>query len=339
MSQPAFVCLDSDGGWDAVLAAVPSSPGVGQFLAGAGVNLLIGRASNLKRWAASHLGAARPSRKGTRPRIDLRPLARALRFARSSSAFHQLWLFERLMAGQLPLSDRRDLKPPAYLHLDSEERFPRLSVCLSPAHDSHLFGPFRDSPSATRAAEALAKRFRLRPCEASFEPDPALPLGLRCVYAQVRSCAAPCLARVSQAEYRAQAGQAAAFLGHPDQRGDEAVELIPPWVAAATARGLVIESVGSRLDLYPILGGAVLDGEIRNVAVDELGEALGRVVWAAPEAAVDDRPWLLPWLRAKKRSGVFLVLGEGEAPQGLAATLRGVLSVPEAGDRGGRVVV
>lgn len=326
MSQPAFTHLDSDGGWDAVLAAVPSSAGVGQFLAEADRNLLIGRASSLRRWAASHLGAGRPPRKGARPRTDLRPLARALRFARSTSAFHQLWLFERLMARQLPLSDRRDLKPVAYLHLDPEERFPRLSVCSSPANGSHRFGPFRAPLGATRAAEALAKRFGLRPCEASFEPDPALPLGLRCVYAQVRSCAAPCLARVSEAEYRAQAARAVAFLNHPDRREGELGDLIPPWVTAVAARGLVVEPVGSRLEVYPILRGTVLDGEIRSLALDELGEVLGRMAWALPEAAADDRPWLLPWLSAKKRSGVFLALVEGVEPVDQAGGVRAALA-------------
>lgn len=337
MSQPAFTHLDSDGDWDAVLAAVSSSAGVGQFLAEADRNLLIGRASSLRRWAASHLGAGRPPRKGARPRTDLRSLARALRFARSTSAFHQLWLFERLMARELPLSDRRDLKPPAYLHLDPEERFPRLTVRAAAGTGARLFGPFRDGRGASRAAEALAKRFGLRPCEVGFEPDPALPLGLRCVYAQVRSCAAPCLARVSEAEYRALATRAAAFLSHPDRRRDELAELIPPWVAAATARGLAVESVGSRLELYPIRGGTVLDGEIRSLAIDELGGILEQMAWAPPQAAADDRPWLLPWLQSKKRRGVFLALGEAEAPQVLAARLRGVLSAP--GDRGGRVVV
>ena len=314
MSQSAFTHLDSDRGWDAVLAALPARPGVGQFLAEADHNLGIGRASNLRRWAASHLGAGRPSRKGARPRTDLRPVARALRFARSTSAFHQLWLFERLMASQLPLSGRRHLKPPAYLHLDSEERFPRLVVCSSPANSSRRFGPFRDARSASRAAEALAKRFRLRPCEASFEPDPTLPLGLRCVYAQVRSCAAPCLARVSQAEYRAQAAQALALLAASAQRGDEWRGLIPPWVGAASARGLVVEPVGDRLELYPMLGGVVLDGQIRSTAVDGLGEALERLEWTLPEVAGDDRPWLVPWLLTKKRSGAFVLLADGLAP-------------------------
>lgn len=305
-----------------MLAAVPASPGVGQFLAEADRNLLIGRASNLKRWAASHLGATRPARPGARPGTDLRPVATALRISRASSPFHQLWLFERLMAVHVRLADRRDLKPPAYLHLDATDRFPRLSVRAAAGTASGLFGPFRDGRMASRAAEAVAKRFRLRLCEASFEPDPGLPLGLRCVYAQVRSCAAPCLARLSQAEYRALAAQAAAFLSHPDQRDGEPLAVIPPWVAVATGRGLVLEPAGRRLELYPILSGTVLDGEIRSLPSEELDETLERLAWALPEAATDDRPWLLPWLSARKRRGAYLALAEGETPVALADRVR-----------------
>jgi hypothetical protein len=325
VTPSAFVQLDAEGGWDAVLDALPASPGVGQFLAESDRHLLVGRASNLKRWAASHLGAP-PRRQGARPRTDLRPVARALRIARASSPFHQLWLFERLMAVHARLADRRDLKPPAYLHLDAADRFPRLSVRSAGGTEDGLFGPFRDGKAASRAAEAVAKRFGLRPCDASFEPDPGLPLGLRCVYAQVRSCAAPCLARLSEDEYRALGSQAAVFLSHPDRRSGEPMATIPSWVTVATGRSLVLEPAGHCLELYPILGGAILDGEIRSLALEELGDALERLAWNLPDTAVDDRPWLLPWLAAKKRRGVYLALGEDETPAALADRIRGAVS-------------
>ncbi len=319
--------LDPLAGWDGLLAGIPSAPGVGQFLTDDGRPLLVGRASNLKRWAASHLGA-KPARKGARPRTDLRPLARGLRFSRSTSAFHQLWLFERLMARQLPVAERRDLKPPAYLHLDPAERFPRLAVHAASAEAFTFFGPFRDSRSAGRVAAALTKRFRLRPCDLGFEPEPTLPLGLRCLHAQVGSCAAPCLMRVSEHEYRGLATRAFQVLANPELRGDEWGGLIAPWVGGPQARGLVVESVGSRLEVYPLAGGAVLDGEIGNPNWDELGEWLGRILWTPPPDAADDRPWLLPWLQARKRSGLFLPWPERQSPSAVADRVRAAL--PEA---------
>ncbi|MGH9886161.1 MAG: hypothetical protein ACREBE_11565, partial [bacterium] len=41
------------------------------------------------------------------------------------------------------------------------------------------------------AIEALHAVFPLRPCDFVFEPAPDLAVGLGCVFAQVRTCAAP----------------------------------------------------------------------------------------------------------------------------------------------------
>src|SRR6185436_10016743 len=107
---------------------------------------------------------------------------------------------------------RRDLKPPAYLRLDPAERFPRATV-ENTAGEPTRFGPFRDRRAAGKALAALHKAFPLRPCDYVFEPHPELPLGVGCLYAQVRSCAAPCLVRISEEEYRGLAAAAADVLG------------------------------------------------------------------------------------------------------------------------------
>ena len=104
-------------------------------------------------------------------------------------------------------SARRDLKPAAWLHLDPGARFPRLTVRPMAGDPAGLFGPFRNRPAAARAVAALHKLFPLRPCDFVFEPAPDLSLGLGCVYAQVRTCAAPCLSRVSEDGYRGLAGR------------------------------------------------------------------------------------------------------------------------------------
>ena len=48
------------------------------------------------------------------------------------------------MERHVPRAKRRDLKPPAFLHLDPDERFPRLSVRGAVEDRAHAFGPFRD---------------------------------------------------------------------------------------------------------------------------------------------------------------------------------------------------
>lgn len=269
-------------------------------------------AANLRRWFGSQLGLARPSKKSGRPRTNLRPVASAVRCATTRCAFEQRLVYERLMAEHVPLAQRRDLKTPAYLRLDLAERFPRVVVAERAGETAGMFGPFRDRRSAASARDALHKRNRLRPCDYAFEPEPALPLGLACLYAQVRSCAAPCLARVSEDEYRQIASETAAQLRDPSQRAAADMAWLPAWVAAADGAALVAERTpeGSLL-LFPIREGAVLDAEQRECAEGGLEAALLALSFEAPASPRDDTPWLVAWLREPRRSGAYLVVEVG----------------------------
>jgi excinuclease ABC subunit C len=282
------------------LSSVPAAPGVGQLLGPEGRNLVIGRAANLRRWAASHLGQGPPPKKGKRPRTDLRGIASALRFAPTASEFGQRLRYERLMADHVPLAKRRDLKTPAFLHVDPADRFPRVVVREAGGEGAHLFGPFRDRAAAGRARDLLHKRIPLRPCDYVFEPQPDLPLGLGCVYAQVRTCAAPCLSRVTEDAYRDLARQAEELLSAPHARGGE----LPPWVARLhEARALVAERTKQGFELFAILEGRVVDETACSDG--DLVEAIGRLRWSAPPAA-DDLAWVSAWLHAPKRKGAWV---------------------------------
>jgi hypothetical protein len=321
-----FIPLEPD--LAAALDALPPRPGVGQILGPAEKNLVIGRAANLRRWAAGHLGQGRPPAKGRRPRTDLRPVAKAVRWAATTSAFHQRLVYERLMAEYVKPEARRDLKPTAYIHLDTEERFPRLSVRGPDASPRNLFGPFRDRRAAARAVDALHKLFPLRPCDFTFEPAVDLALGLGCVYAQVRTCAAPCLVRASEEDYRALAVQAQAFLSRPEGRAAEVASWAPSWVAAVEGgRGLVVEKTRDAIELYPVREGTVLEEASMTVAEGGLPEAMERLRWPAAGAPRDDRRWLSAWLHAPKRTGVYLVVGEDGDRRGLAQKIAGVTDV------------
>lgn len=301
---------------ESVLAALPASAGVAQFLAAPAAgesrprNLLIGRAANLRRWAATYLGAGPPPKPGKRPPLDLRPVASAIRCAPTTGEFQQRLLFERLMARYVPLSARRDLKRPAWLHLDVAERFPRLGTRTgrAAAAGGPLFGPFRDVRAAGRARDALHKRIPLRPCEYTFEPHAELALGLGCVFAQTRSCAAPCLLRVTADEYRAIAVGAADLLGrHREQDPD-----LPSWIAAHDARAVIVDPTKRGLELYPVRGGQVLESAALRCAPELADTAARALDWPAAEGP-SDWPWLLPWLHAPRRKGRYAVLHE-DAP-------------------------
>jgi excinuclease ABC subunit C len=319
----------ADADLGAALLAVPTAAGVAQILGRDGRPLLTARAASLRRFALTKLGAPRPAAPGKRPPTDLRPLAAGLRHAVTTSPFHQRLVFERWMEPLVPPSRRRDLRPPAYLRLDAGERFPRVSVCAGEGSAQALFGPFRDKRAAERALKPLHKLFPLRPCDYAFEPDPALPLGLGCLYAQVRTCAAPCLRRVSEDDYRALARRAAEFLADPEARPDEVREWLPAWVAAAAGAALVVERARRGVELYPVRGGAVLEehalrcdglgGDQALARLDVLVDALER---APVPAGRDDRAWLAAHLYARPRTTTYVVLRDPRERAALAAHLR-----------------
>jgi hypothetical protein len=311
-------------GVEAALAALPASPGVGQILGPDGRNLVIGKPANLRRWAATHLGGGKPSKKGGRPPTDLRPIATAVAYAAATSPFHHRLLYERLMSRYVPSAKRRDLRPPAYLHLDPTERFPRLTIRGPEGAATALFGPFRNRQAAESARTALHKLHPLRPCDYAFEPDPALPLGLGCVYAQVKTCAAPCLSRVAEDDYRGLAGDVARLLAGP--RDDTAGGSLPPWVARAEgSRALVVEARGDAAELYPVCEGSVLEESAVVATRETLDADVARLAWTGPRDGRDDRAWLSAWLNAR-RTGHYLFLHDVEQ---LASRVRGALGWDE----------
>jgi hypothetical protein len=285
------------GGVDGALALIPSSAGVGQILAEGERNLVIGRPSNLRRWAAGHLGRGRPVKPAPgklprQPPTDLTPIATAIAYVKTTSPFGQRLAFERLMARYVPLSKRRDLKRPAYLRLDPDERFPRLVIQPS-ADGGHVFGPFRDTRAAARARDALYKRFRIRPCDFEFKPAHDLPDGL--------------VADVARA-----------------LDGSGEVPEIPAWVRRADGRSLVVERGTDGLAVYPIAGGGVIEEAAVAVTLDDLEPSIDGLAWTCVAEPRDDTPWLNAW-RHGRRSGMEFPIAAGEASAAIAARIREVV--------------
>lgn len=335
MSLPALAFVQTAGDVAGAVGQVPAVAGVGQILGPEGKSLLLASSSNLRNWAGSHLGLGKPVAPGRRPKTNLASLATAIGWVEADAPFRQRLLYERLVAPLVPLAARRDLKPPAFLHLDPAQRFPRVTVRGAEGDPRGLFGPFRDRRAAEKARDALHRLFPLRPCDFAFEPDPALPLGLGCLYAQVRSCAAPCLARVGEPEYRALAARAAAWLADPLVRG-VVPPAVPPVVSGSgDARAVVMDAGKKEIGLYPVRAGRVLDGAAVLVSPDALEPAIAGLSWPEGDGA-DDWPWLAAWLRTPKGRASYLLV-RGDAPA-LAAAARAALP-PRFADpgRGGNV--
>jgi hypothetical protein len=332
---PALAFLRLAGDVAGAVAKVPALPGVGQILGPEGKSLVLAPASNLRLWAGKHLGLGKPSPPGRRPRTNLAGVATAVGWAEADGPFRQRLLHERLMAPLVPLAARRDLRPPVFLHLDPRERFPRVTV-RPDAEGLQLFGPFRDRRAAEKARAGVHRLFPLRPCDYAFEPDPALPLGLGCLYAQVRSCAAPCLGRTGEDEYRGLAARAAAWLGRPSLR--EGAEAAVPAVVAAVegARAVIVDAGRRTIGLYPVREGRVLDDAAVVAPPSALDAAVGRLGWPAP-GGPSDWPWLAAWLRGAKGRASWIVAGDGGGEELASAVRRALPARFAASARGDNV--
>ena len=316
MSWPASSQVALDGGVDAALGRIPTDAGVGQLLGDEDRSLTIGRPADLRRWFASQLGRA-TVKKGQRPPTDLTAVARTMRFWPASTSFQQRLTFERLMSRHVPASARRDLKTPAYLHVDPTQRFPRVTIHTGGSGRADLFGPFRDRRAADRAREGLQKLLPLRPCDYTFEPAPELALGLSCLYAQVKTCAAPCLSRVSEDHYRGLARDAVELLDHPSRRAVNAPTWLPAYVASAAARAVIAERGPRGLELYPVVAGAVHEDAMVVAEGDDVAAALSSLTWPSAPSASDvpagrDEAWLTSWLLERRRRGVYAVIEGGD---------------------------
>jgi hypothetical protein len=240
------------------------------------------------------------------------------------------------MAPLVPPSQRRDLKPPSFLHLDPSERFPRVTVRDAADETAGLYGPFRHRRSAEKARDAVNRLFRLRPCDFVFEPAPDLPLGLGCLYAQVGSCAAPCLVRIDETEYQALTARVARWLSHPANRTEDSDAVGRSVEEVATSRAVVVGAGRREIELYPASAGRVFEDAVVTTTPDELDAALNGLQWPkAPPG--DDWPWLLAWIATPRGRGSYVPLRDAEtSPGGLAQAIRSALprrfARPAAGD-------
>ena len=104
----------------------------------------------------------------------------------------------------------RDDKRFPMLRIDLNEPWPRVETCRQNRRDGALyFGPYSNSMAARVAREFLDQHYHLRVCRPR-EPGPD---DHRHCHADIVSfCSAPCVARISPADYRARVEEAAAFL-------------------------------------------------------------------------------------------------------------------------------
>jgi len=191
------------------LKSVPNRPGCYLMRDRRGVIIYVGKAKNLRRRVSSYF----------RPGANHAPKVRSMvetvydfEFMTVKNDAEALLTEASLIKKHKPRFNilMRDDKRYLALKADPSARWPRFS-CVRIVRDdgARYFGPFPSAPIVRTAKDFVEKRYGIRECDA-IVPDEECHR--HCLADVIRTCSAPCLGKVSEAEYRERFEEACAFL-------------------------------------------------------------------------------------------------------------------------------
>lgn len=167
---------------------------------GAAAKPYLARTADLRRAAERLL---RPPDTATK-RLNLRDVARALRYRATGSRFEQaLALYQRARVN-FPGRYRSflHLRPAALLKVNLRNPYPRCYVTRRILDDGgYYWGPFASRRAAESFANHFLDLFKIRRCQIKIRRDPDFP---GCIYSEMKMCLAPCFAGCTKQEYDAE---------------------------------------------------------------------------------------------------------------------------------------
>ncbi len=211
----------------AFLATLTSRPGVYRLFDASGQLLYVGKAKDLHRRVKSYFQRS----------LDQRRLSLVAQIARievtvTRSEAEALLLENNLIKSHQPRYNvlLKDDKGYPYLHLSSDQPFPRLSLHRgSKTAPGRYFGPYPSRMAVRETLFLLQKFFRIRPC-----PDAYFKSRTRaCLQHQIQRCSGPCVALISAKDYRRDVDTTIQFL---EGRTTQLVESFEAAMQAASER-------------------------------------------------------------------------------------------------------
>jgi excinuclease ABC subunit C len=192
-------------GSDALLRAVPASPGV-IALRGAdpASEPYLTRTADLRRRVRRLLAPPAARHEDGTPilskRLNLRERVRWIEYTRTGSDFEStfvLYQASRAAFGAEEARRRLRLHAPTFLRMTMENAYPRVYATnrLTQKSLAESFGPFPSRAVAERYCDAVLDLFQIRRCHEELEPYPEHP---GCVYGEMKKCMAPCKAGAMQ---------------------------------------------------------------------------------------------------------------------------------------------
>jgi excinuclease UvrABC nuclease subunit len=175
---------------------------------------LLIRTQDLRRRLQRLLGPPDPTSK----RLNLREVARGVRYRLTGSRFEQIFAYYLHAKELFPnrYQNMLRLRPPAVLKVSLRNAYPRCYVTRripvdesgAPAAGAY-YGPFASRRSAEAFAGSALDFFKVRRCQIKIRRDPSFP---GCIYSEMKMCLAPCFAGCSKEEYDAEVHKLVQFL-------------------------------------------------------------------------------------------------------------------------------
>ncbi len=190
-----------------VLRTLPVRPGVYRMLDAKGEVLYVGKARALKNRVTSYTQVAKLPKRLQRMVAQTRDMTIVTTRTEAEALLLEAQLIKRFRPAFNVLL--RDDKSFPFILLREDHPFPRIHKHRGARRaKGQYFGPFASAGSVTSTLNALQKLFLLRSCSDSFFANRSRP----CLLYQIKRCSAPCVGRISEADYAELVDDAKLFL-------------------------------------------------------------------------------------------------------------------------------
>lgn len=191
----------------AYVKTLPEKPGVYRMLNARGDVLYVGKARALKKRVVTYSHVMKLPNRLKRMVAE----TTSMEFIVTNSEVEALLLESNLIKKLQPRFNilLRDDKSFPYILLTQDHDFPQVKKHRGArGSDGEYFGPFASAGAVNHTIDLLQRIFRLRNCTDSYFATRKRP----CLQYHIKRCTAPCVGRISKAEYAHSVDQARDFL-------------------------------------------------------------------------------------------------------------------------------
>ena len=190
-----------------VLKTLPRRPGVYRMQDARGDVLYVGKARALRNRVTNYTQVAKLPKRLQRMVSQTRSMTIVTTRTEAEALLLEAQLIKRFRPPYNVLL--RDDKSFPFILLREDHSFPRVQKHRGARRiKGQYYGPFASAGSVTRTLNALQKLFLLRSCSDSYFENRSRP----CLLYQIKRCSAPCVGRISEADYDELVEDAKAFL-------------------------------------------------------------------------------------------------------------------------------